>query len=104
MNDYDPNPQWSIHVVEVDLMQWDAKATLRAEVGGNCAGLDVINAAIDRITRDLPDDQGVTYVELKEPTGDTLICEDDDGREEDWLKDMVVAVRIVERKPDPKRL
>lgn len=39
----------------------------------------------------------------RESDGDTLLCEDDEGRGEDWLKDMLIAAEIIAIAPQEWR-
>lgn len=68
-------------------------------VGGNCTGLTVIECAVQHAYEMLPRKQGFdcefAYIELTKPNGDTLGCEDDEDRCEDWLQDMLVGAEII---------
>lgn len=98
---YNPNCAISDRMeVEVTFGAWDYRKTLKAVVGGNCRGLDIINCAIGSICDDLPsypnnDEDGVAIIVLENEDGGTLECEDEEGRGEDWLKEMVISARII---------
>jgi Family of unknown function (DUF5406) len=93
---YSPNTQWGKQVVEIILKAWGYSATFTEEVGGNCLGFDVIECAIVNLYDRLVDDGAEpTKVVLTNSSGDELLCEDDEDREEEWLKKMVVSARIV---------
>lgn len=94
---YSPNTKWGKQHVEVVLMQWDYSTTYKVDIGGNCTGFGVLEAAVDRIYDSLMEiEDEVPTLILKKKGGKTLRCTaDDDERQEDWIKDMVVSVRIV---------
>jgi hypothetical protein len=80
--------------VELIVKAWDYSATFVEEIGGNCRGCDVIEAAISRLYDRLEGPDGAS-ITLCRPNGDTMLCDDDEGCEEDWLKKMVVSSRII---------
>ena len=94
-----PNAEWGKHIVELTLMQWDYVAVHRVEVGGNCGGFDVLEAALDVFLGDLCEKadkiNALLSVTLLKPNGDSLIVDDEEDREEEWLKRMIVAIKIV---------
>jgi hypothetical protein len=98
MNDivdiYSPNFEWGKTHVEIVLQQWDHRAVEVVEVGGNCHGFGVMETAIGVLLESLPGDERASII-LTDPEGNRLHCEDDDDRQEEWLKDMVVSVRII---------
>jgi hypothetical protein len=50
------------------------------------------------------DDVGDKGIVLKrESDGDTLLCEDDEGQGEDWLKEMLIAAEIIAVAPQEWR-
>lgn len=97
--EYNPNIKWGKQHVEIVLKQWDYSKTITVSVGGNCTGFDVLEAAAGRIYDDLPKryygDEEYAYVVLERADGGTLECNDEEGRDEDWIKDMIVSARIV---------
>lgn len=99
INEYNPNIRWGKQRVEVTLMQWGYSKKFTVDIGGNCTGFDVLESAAGRIYDALPKkDYGedeVAFVVLDRPDGDTLECTDDESRDEDWLKDMIVSLQIV---------
>jgi hypothetical protein len=96
--EYSPNTEWGKQHVEVTLKQWAYSATHVVQIGGNCRGFDVLEAAIGRVydlaCEDVPDGYAPRLT-LTAPHGGTLLCEDDEDGGEDWIKEMAVSVRIV---------
>lgn len=103
IHEYDPNWRWGQQEVEITLMVWGYSATHTVQIGGNCHGLTVLEAAVDELTeqlyKDIPEELSLRVL-LTDPEGNTLLCEDDDGRTNEWLKDMVVSLRIVGYEPE----
>ena len=96
IKEYNPNNRWRPQTVKVTLMQWDYKKEFEVEVGGNCLGFEVFDSAVISVYEDLPVIAGdYAYVELINPDGNMLTCEDDEGKYDDWLKEMVVSIEIV---------
>ncbi len=95
-----PNNEWGKSVIEITLKQWAYSADFTVHVGGNCRGYSVFDAAIYTLFEELLEAAGdgtvPAKVTLTNPAGDTLICEDEEGHDEDWLKDMIVAIRLVD--------
>jgi hypothetical protein len=103
MPNYDPNLRWAKQRVRLTLKQWDYTATLITTVHGNCHGFEIFESAISNALEELPTRtrSGVTlpYVVLAGEEGESLECEDDEDRREDWLGEMVVAIEIIEQEP-----
>lgn len=102
---YDPNlttsGRMARQTVRLRFQQWNYKAELEAEVGGNCTGLDVISCAVGNAYESLPRLYAdVASIELKDAEGNTLECSDDEDQGEDWLKDMLVGAEIVAIEPE----
>jgi hypothetical protein len=95
ITNYNPNIRWGKQHVEIVLMQWDYKKSFTVDIGGNCIGFDVIEAAVERIYDGLPSDELGPFVILTNSAGDDLECQDEEGREDEWIKDMVVSAQIV---------
>lgn len=94
--EYSPNIRWGQQHIELVLKQWAYAATFVIDVGGNCTGFGVLETAIGSLYDKLPEDEhGAVYLELTRGDGDTLRIEDDDGRGEDWLKDMIVSASVI---------
>lgn len=98
---YDPN-HWGLdaHVVEVVLRQWDYSATHVLEVKGGATGFSLLENAICLLYWCLEEEfeaGSLVQVILTDPEGNTLLCEDEEDREDEWLKDLVVSVRILEQ-------
>jgi len=69
-------------------------------VGGNCGGLGMIEAAVDKIYDELPPTPSDPFGDrpvlvLYDENGGSLDCEDDEEEGADWLHDMVVNAEIV---------
>jgi hypothetical protein len=100
---YDPNLRWAKQHVRLTLKQRDYTATLDTTVHGNCRGFEIFESAIGNAFEELPTRtrSGVTlpYVVLAGEEGESLECEDDEDRREDWLGEMVVAIEIIEQVP-----
>jgi hypothetical protein len=102
LTSYDPNIHWAKQTIEVVLQQWADKAVFLAVIGGNCQGLDVIEAAIAEVFNGLPNENDTTYVELKNAAGDFTRYYDEEEQEEEWMRNMVVSVRIVEQEKEAR--
>jgi hypothetical protein len=101
---HDPNMYWYKCTYAITLMMWDYSKTFEVEVGGNVLGFDLLETAVDALYDDLEvDDDGRIVVELENPDGETLICQDDEGQEESWLKEMVVSVVLVKQEKEDLR-
>ena len=98
---HDPNLYWHKCTYAITLMMWDYSKTFEVEVGGNVRGFDLLETAVDALHDDLePDDDGMLFVELENPNGETLICQDDEGKEDSWLREMVVSVVLVKQEKE----
>lgn len=101
IEEYSPNIRSSaLHkqTVELVLMQWWYKAVYQVEIKTNLTGVALLDAAIESLYFDEiapADDDKVASITLSDADGGELICDDDDLREEDWLKEMVISARIV---------
>lgn len=104
---YDPNLTCSgsmaKQTVRLTFGMWEYRKTLETEVGGNCTGLTVIDCAVGNIYDNLPENHyGAASMEMDamDKSGDTLLCEDDEERGEEWLKDMLISAEITAIRPD----
>lgn len=99
MQNYDPNDATdmrTVHVVEMTFQQWDYRTTRTARVGGNVTGLsDNLECALSNLYDELADGLSVPCLKLLNEAGDTLDCEDDEDRQDEWLKDLLVKAEIV---------
>lgn len=101
---YDPNLTQSGHMarqtVRLTFRQWLYEAKTIEVVIGNVSGFLAIESAIanlhDRLTRE----QRTARMQLRDPKGSTLLCEDDEGHGEEWLKRMLVKAEILTLEPD----
>ena len=95
---------YGVHTVEVDLQRGSSKVTLTKKVGGNACGFSVVEAAVgavyeDAPVYDYPEDDGAypgqaCYLAMKDADGDEVKVFDADEEEDEWVKAMVVGVRI----------
>lgn len=102
IDNHSPNIRWGKQVLEVTLKSWAYAKTFTVRVGGNCHGFDIFDTAVGNVLLQL--DEDAPNVTLTDDAGDTLLCEFDPEEEasrdpEDWLKRMVVSVRIVGWEP-----
>jgi hypothetical protein len=101
---HDPNMYWHKCTYAITLMQWDYSKIFEVEVGGNVRGFDLLETAVEVLYGDLEvDDDDRLVIELKNPDGETLLCQDDEDREEDWIKEMVVSVVLVKQEKEDLR-
>jgi Family of unknown function (DUF5406) len=107
MDNYDPNLTYSGRMatqrVKLKFQQWGYSRTETVDVGGNCLGAAIFETAIgivyDRLIKDL-DKRDIAAIILKDGK-QSLECEDDDNRGEDWLADMCVSAQIMSIKASP---
>lgn len=96
MKNLDPNITWGKKTFKLTFMAWDYKETVETTVGGNCRAFDNLDSALSNVYDKLPrDEYDTSYIILKRGDGETLHCEDDDCRSEDWLRDMLVSAELV---------
>lgn len=105
--DYDPNltcsGRMAKQTVRLTFGMWEYRKTMETEVGGNCTGLTVIDCAVGNVYDNLPENYyGAASMEMyaMDESGDILLCEDDEERGDDWLKDMLIAAEITAIRPD----
>jgi len=101
---YDPNLIRSFNArqtVRLTFACWDYSKSFEIEIGGNCGGMDVIEAAIDNILDKLPTrewDDELSVLELEKVVDGELHileCEDEESQYADWLKSMLVGAEII---------
>ena len=100
---YDPNlvfcGRMATQTVRLTFGQWEYRMTMDVNVGGNCRGLSVIEAAVERAYDELPDAPHASEAKiiiLTNADGERLDCEEDD---EDWLQNMLIAAEIIDIRP-----
>ena len=93
--EYDPNLREGRQHVEVVLKVWAYEARHVVTVGGNCLGFEVMASAVASLFVTLAEGKEIASVTLTNPQGQTMECADDDGREDEWLTEMTVSVRII---------
>lgn len=96
---YDPNlvrcGRMATQTVKLVFGQWDYRKEVLIDVSGNCTGLVVIDVAIDNFYQECGDE-----IELTDANENVLICEDDEQKGEDWLKDMLISAEILSITPN----
>jgi len=101
---FDPNMNYSGNMstktIRMTFGVWDYRLTKEVTVGGNGAGFHNIDSALMQIYDDVGD-KGIVL--KRESDGDTLLCEDDEGQGEDWLKEMLIAAEIIAVAPQEWR-
>jgi len=106
--DYDPNltlcGRMATQRVRLTFGSWQYRHSMEVNVGGNCTGLTVIKAAVEQAYVELPytmrlGEGLVAKMTLTDQEGDSLLCEDDELRGENWLTDMLVAAEIISIQP-----
>ncbi|WP_313572016.1 DUF5406 family protein [Pantoea piersonii] len=103
---YDPNlvcsGKFADHKIKLTFGQWDFRAEVIAEVGGNCMGLTVIESAVSEAYDKLPKMHSyeMKFITMKNDVGDVLQCEDDCDEGDDWLGKMLIAAEIISIEPE----
>lgn len=100
MMNYDQNlvlcGRMARQTVRLTFGMWEYRKEEEVVVEGNCLGLEVIDSAVEAVYERLPEDRyGVKTLDMKNSEGALLQCCDEDGREEYWLKDMLIKAEIV---------
>jgi len=100
---YDPNINQGTHKVKISLQQWDYKGTVIVEVGGNCKGKSVLEAATELYEENiLESDCNFKFIDNGEVEG--FHCELGNGSgdileiEEEWygLGSLIVGLEIID--------
>lgn len=107
MMNYDPNTARDMaycHVIKVTLQQWDYTREYVTRVGGNVTGFDLFDTAIGNLLDEIIGDEHLTpddslCIELSKDGGTLAVDLNEDGYPEGTIKDMVVAVEIVDLEP-----
>lgn len=104
---YDLNWAWGRQYVEITLQVLAYQAATVVGVGGNCHGADVMESAIEKLADELlcdaESDDRPARITLRDASGNTLFVESDyEEHHEQWLKQMVVGVRIIGYQPPPQ--
>jgi hypothetical protein len=89
-------------VVHLVFGKWEYRQEMYMTVKGNARGLSVISAAVSmaydyllgRCTNTI-----YAHIELVNQEGDTLLDEDDEGKEIDWLEEMLISAEIISIEP-----
>jgi len=112
---YDPNLRWNTQTIKITLGTWDYRAERAVQVGGNCFGFSVLEAAFEslfeqiREENSVPDDcendeiceeNDFSILMHREHDGADLLCEPDQDDCEEWLKQLVIGMEIVDIQKD----
>lgn len=81
--------------VRLTFGMWQYRKDIEVVVGGNCKGFSVIDSAIDTALEGLYGDNDYASIVLEHPTEGSLECEDEEGRHDEWLKDLLIGAQIV---------
>lgn len=93
MENYDPNNRFGTHLVQLTFQQWEYKLTVEVQVGGNCKGMTILEAAVDNFFSDIYKSQGeYPMIIMKDDKGDEL---EGDVEDEYDLKNMLVEAKIL---------
>lgn len=105
----DPNLGWTKTRLAVTLMMWDYQTRVEVGVTGNVTGFDLFEAALANLGDEMAaGDEPVVF--LRRPSQVEGVSEDevlevdlcDDGKDvEDSLREMVVAIEVIERVAAP---
>lgn len=93
---FDPNMNYSGNMsyktIRLTFGVWDYRLTKEVTVGGNGSGFHNIDSALMQVYEEV---EAKGIVLKRESDGETLLCEDDEGNGEDWLKEMLIAAEII---------
>jgi len=102
--DYNPNLTHSgppaRQTVRLTFQQWRYEAKTIEVVIGNVSGFLTFESAIANLHERLTREQRTARMQLRDPNGATLLCEDDEGLGEEWLQRMLVKAEILTLEPD----
>lgn len=104
LNNYDPNVRNAVHIVRITLTVFNYVGHVSFEIGGNCRGKSILEAAIDSLEEacdfkendcqfTFNEDEEIWSAFLKNPDDDELIIEESNFAE---IESMITAVEIVE--------
>lgn len=97
---YDPAIDPAQITYRLVFMQWGYRAEHTATVRGHVMGMNSLQAALSQFHDRLSvDDLIPANMVLTDAAGDTLLVDDDEQREEDWLAEMLVAAEIISVEP-----
>lgn len=100
---YDPNltlcGRVALQTVRLTFGLWTYRRQIEVQVGGNCTGLSVIDTAVESAYEQLLGDHPVACIEMTDAEGNTLSTCDDEERDYEWMKDMLVAAEITAIEP-----
>lgn len=101
ITEFDPNIRWGKNTLRLTFMQWEYKVTHEITVGGNCYAMSNLDSALTAIYDKLPvDEWGIPYIILEDNNGDTLQTGDTEGKNEDWLMNMLVSTEVISIEPE----
>ena len=104
---YDPNlvfcGRMAKQTVRLTFGIWKYRKTVEVTIGGNCRGLNVIDAAVESYYDQLPDTEHASdckRIFLQDENGSELESSDDEGEEEEFLKNMLISAEIIDIQPE----
>lgn len=101
--DYDPNliawPKKAAFEVKLTFGEWRYRAAMQITVRGNVRGFDVIEAAVEYAYEKLRGDADFATLSMEDSDGNILISEDDEGGEDEWLKEKLIGAEIIAATP-----
>lgn len=93
--DFDPNGSTE-YTVEVTLGLWRARASFSVgPISSDCGAWEAMAAGVDQLLDDITGEDGMPQVTLVKPDGGDLICVPDCPDELEWLRGMVIGVRVM---------
>lgn len=99
LTSYSPNCEYSTHRVEILLQQREYTRTYQIDVSADQAGMNILDAAVEMLCEEIGENSmnadGDIVITLTDSKGNTLLCEDEEWEGDDWLKRMIVSMRII---------
>ena len=99
---YDQEIAFGEHSVEVEVRAWEFGATFEVDVPGWMRGADVLEEAVRVLTERLRAEAGEAApmsMPMHDADGNALFHRDVENRGAEWLRNCVVAIRIVRAAP-----
>lgn len=103
---FNPNLNYNGHCADKTVCltfgSWEFRLSKTVIIGGNCSGLENIEAAIGRVYDEACEAGNgrprITMTRARD--GEILLCDDDEEQGEDWLKDMLISAEITDIQPE----
>ena len=103
IQEHDPNLRWANKTFRLTFRLWAYGGQFDAKVGGNCPAFTSLDCALSNFYDSLPESRfGAKQLTLTRADGDTLLCEDDEEREDDWLMEMLVCAELIDLQPEKR--